>query len=91
MNGECITVKLNEPMTWNEFIHLSKNLQENYLNHLIVNRGATISSISTDLFGMAKTTLPSYVRKHELSVDPAEGRSHERFDPRRAGRYFPLR
>lgn len=75
MNGEATTVKLNEPMSWNEFIHLSKNLQEHYLNHLIVNHGATISSISTDLFERAKTTLPNYVRKHELSVDPVRRRS----------------
>ena len=75
MNGDVTTVKLNEPMTWKEFTNLSKNLQENYLNHLIVSHGATISSISTDLFGMAKTTLTHYVRKHELNVDPVIRRS----------------
>lgn len=75
MNSECTTVKLNEPMTWNEFIHLSKNLQENYLNHLIVNRGASISSISADLFGMAKNSLAKYIREHNLNVDPASRRS----------------
>ena len=75
MNGDVTTVKLNEPMSWKEFTNLSKNLQENYLNHLIVSHGATISSISTDLFGMAKTTLTQYVRKHELNVDPVLRRS----------------
>lgn len=75
MNGEVTTVKLNEPMSYAAFKCLSKNLQEEYLNHLINKYGGTLTSISTDIFGKAHHTLSHYVKKMGLAVDPVGRRT----------------
>lgn len=34
-NGRCMTMNLNQPMTWEEFSQLSDSMQKEYLQHII--------------------------------------------------------
>lgn len=34
-NGQCMTMNLNQPMTWEEFSQLSDSMQKEYLQHII--------------------------------------------------------
>lgn len=68
-NGEVKTVKMNEPMTWDEFKKLGADIQKEYLSGLIDRYGVGMNSISIDLFGLAGPSLYMYCEKKGIKID----------------------
>lgn len=70
LNGECITIKMGEPMTWSDFKKMDRSHQEAYLSHLINKYQVGYVQLA-DMFGTKNTVISQYVSKHNFtSVKP---------------------
>ena len=78
MNGDVITVKMNQPMSWAEFTELSADLQEEYMTFLMDNFHVQ-PKYYADMFGIDKRTLLKWVTDHNLDIQfPVEYRPTNR-------------
>lgn len=64
-NGEVMSVKLNKPMSWEEFKALSRTLQMEYLQNLVKEYGVSARSLAA-MFGKTPQTVIDYLKKNEL-------------------------
>ena len=67
MNGECVSYRMNDPITWDEFRTWPKEHQETYIKLLKQKFGASLSAIS-EMMGVHRVTLPNYVQHNKLNV-----------------------
>lgn len=77
LNGEVITMNLNQPMQWKEFKGLTASLQEEYLKHLISRFDVNAASLGK-MFNVHTVTVRNYIRDHNLNVRFAVGHSMDR-------------
>ena len=77
LNGEVITMNLNQPMQWKEFKGLTSSLQEEYLRHLISRFDVNAASLGK-MFNVHAVTVRNYIRDHNLDVRFAVGHSMSR-------------
>ena len=73
-NGAVMTLKLNEPMKWNEFSVLSPSLQKEYIDHLIEEFGATATAMS-EMLGVSYKMWTKFVKKNDFKFNLHAGRS----------------
>lgn len=62
-NGEVTTVKMNQPMTYEEFKSIPEDLQERYLACLVDGYRVTSKHLA-EMLGTDHRTLRSYIRNH---------------------------
>lgn len=67
MNGEIKTVKMDQPILWDDFKSLSKDLQVEYLENLKSTFNASIERIAR-MMGVTASCITSWKRKHCVSV-----------------------
>ena len=67
MNGEIKTVKMDQPILWDDFKSLSKDLQVEYLENLKSTFNASIERIAR-MMGVTASCITSWKRKHCASV-----------------------
>ena len=67
MSGECVSYRMNEPITWEEFRTWPKEHQETYIKLLKQKFGASLSAIS-EMMGVHRVTLPNYVQHNKLNI-----------------------
>lgn len=72
LNGEVMTYNLSKPMKWAEFKYMPRDLQLQYLTKLHNEHGANQRDVA-DMLGLAKGTLSSYCKRHDLRVFPHTG------------------
>lgn len=77
MNGEVITMNINKPMSYRYFKTLSKEMQTEYLNHLVKTYLCTTENIA-DMFGVTRCSLNNYVLRRGLKVDWITGTMHKK-------------
>ena len=73
-NGAVMTLKLNEPMKWDEFSVLSPTLQKEYIDHLIEEFGATATAMS-EMLGVSYKMWTKFVKKNDFKFNLHAGRS----------------
>ena len=61
MNGEVVTVKMNEPITWSDFKALKPDVAEEYYNGIVDRFGVGLSSIAK-MMGADPSTLSKWGR-----------------------------
>lgn len=66
-NGKAVTVNLDKPTTWGNFKALSKNVQEEYLQHLAEAYNANAVSLA-EMFGMSVATIRRHIQSAGLDV-----------------------
>ena len=66
-NGEVFSVRMNQPLSWNEFCTLPESLQTEYLNHLMQEYGANRARFA-EMFGVHPTTLDKHIQRKQLGV-----------------------
>ena len=66
MNGECRNYQLRKVYSWEEFLKMPAYVQVDYINHYIEKFNAGMTVLSTHLFGMSKSSLYMYCKKHNL-------------------------
>ena len=71
LNGEIKTVSMMQPIAWELFTNLPKDLQEEYLDTQVRRFGVGLRTIGQDMFGLGNSTLNQYVQRHGLHVIPA--------------------
>lgn len=67
-NGKVESYKLNEPMTWREFIDVPHDLQNEYLRKLQREYGANGVKLS-EMFGVSRNTVGKYIKDNNLSFE----------------------
>lgn len=67
MNGEVITVNLNEPITWETWKALPKRMQEEYYNHLADTYGVGREQIAK-MMGCSSEAVRLYAQKNGLDL-----------------------
>lgn len=66
-NGPVMSYVMNEPIAWDSFKQMPKDLQEQYVKNLVEKYGATYTNLS-ELFEMSVTTVRKYFSKQ--GIDP---------------------
>ena len=66
LNGPCETYNLSEPIRYEVFKEMPKDLQQQYLDGLSSRFSVGMSQIGQELFNKSNFTLNSYVKKHGL-------------------------
>ena len=64
MNGECVSWKMTEFYSWEEFKQMPKDIQAEYLNYMIFKYGIGLATISAVVFKKSSNTLKNYVEKN---------------------------
>ena len=72
MNGKCVSYRMNDPISWEEFKSWPKEHQETYIKLLRKKFNAPISAISK-MFGLYSNTLNSHIIRNKLNVGPTQG------------------
>ena len=67
MNGECISYRMNDPITWDEFKYWPKEHQETYIKLLRKKFNVPLSNIC-DMFHIHRGSLSAYVKHNKLNV-----------------------
>ena len=67
MNGECVSYRMNDSITWDEFKTWPKEHQESYIKLIRKKFNAPISAISA-MFGLYRNSLNKYIHDNELNV-----------------------
>lgn len=67
MNGEIKTVKMDQPILWDDFKSLSKDLQVEYLENLKSTFNASIERIAR-MMGVTASCIRNWKRSHDVSV-----------------------
>lgn len=67
MNSKVETVKLNEPMGYNEFKRLNDNLKREYLENLVKKHGARQMDVA-EMFGIGRSTMNQVFKKIQPNV-----------------------
>lgn len=70
MNGEVTVYKMNQPITFDEFKSMPKDLQEDYIANLMKTYHVSVRQISL-MMQVADGTLSGYVRRYKLNVPKA--------------------
>lgn len=68
LSGEVVVVNLKQPITWEKYKALPKELAIEYYNNLVTEYKVGEGKIAHDLFGISKTSLMGYNRRHDLPV-----------------------
>ena len=68
MNGECKSYRLNDPMTYGEFMAMPDDLKINYIKLLRNAYGVSDSFMAKHLFNVSQTTLSSEMRRLGIGV-----------------------
>lgn len=77
MNGECKSYHLNDPMKWDEFKSMPKDLQIDYINGLRKQFGVPDKEIHV-MFGISNAALSKYVK--ELGIGLGRGKRPGKFN-----------
>lgn len=64
-NGPVMSYAMNEPIVWESFKKMPKDLQEQYVKNLVEKYGATYTNLS-ELFEVSVTTIRKYFEKQEI-------------------------
>ena len=64
-NGPVMSYAMNEPIAWESFKQMPKDLQEQYVKNLVEKYGATYTNLS-ELFEVSVTTIRKYFEKQEI-------------------------
>lgn len=67
MNGEVKTIRMDQPILWDDFKSLSKDLQVEYLENLKSTFNASIERISR-MMGVTASGIRNWKRSHDVSV-----------------------
>lgn len=67
-NGKVESYKLNEPMTWREFIDVPHDLQNEYLRKLQREYGANGVKLA-EMFGVSRNTVVKHIKENNLSFE----------------------
>lgn len=68
MNGDIMSYKLNEPMTWKDFKALPDDLKKEYISFLIKEFNLYGKTIATELFNITYQSMGEYLRKNNCSI-----------------------
>lgn len=66
-NGKVVSVNINKPTTWANFVALSKNAQEEYLCALSATYGANTTNLA-EMFDVSTSTIRRHIRTNGLGV-----------------------
>lgn len=67
MNGEVKTLELNKFYTYEEFKHMTKNMQIEWLAHMCEKYKIGANIIAADIFGINYSTMMNYFHVHDIA------------------------
>lgn len=73
LNGPVKTYNICQPMSWEQFKEMPKDLQESYLRYVAQRFRVTMQTISQELFGLAPKRLSEYCSKYRLDPPTRRG------------------
>ena len=73
-NGSIVSVRMDQPLSWENFKSLSKDLQEEYINSLMERFSANSQSLA-EMFGISSCTVRRYIQENHLGVTFRVGHS----------------
>ena len=68
MHGEVFSVNVYEPITWNEFKKLTRDLQKTYYESISERYHVGLNKVGIELFGLAKNTLNAHFIRNNIKV-----------------------
>lgn len=77
MNGEVITMNINKPMSYRYFKTLNKEMQEEYLNHLVKTYGCNTEDVAK-MLGTTKGSMQNFVFRRSLKIDWLSAAAHKK-------------
>lgn len=72
-NGRCMTMNLNQPMTWEDFSQLSDSMQKEYLQHLIDTYHVGCPAMGK-MFGCSQSNVFRRASQLGVTLAPVKGR-----------------
>lgn len=78
LNGPVVTLRLNEPMTWAEFLAHSDEHKRLYLSHLMELYHPDAAKLA-EMFGTSRAAVSQHLRTHDLPRGKAK--AHQSYTP----------
>lgn len=78
MNGECVSYRMNDPITYEEFKSWPKEHQETYIKLLRQKYNVPLSHIS-EMMGMERSLLSWYTKRYGLNISDSD-KGHRNWD-----------
>lgn len=78
LDGPVVTLRLNEPMTWADFLALSDEHKRLYLGHLMELYHPDAAKLA-EMFGTSRTAVSQHLRLHDLPRGKAK--AHQNYTP----------
>lgn len=72
MSGECVTYNLKNPMDWDTFKRMPKDLQKEYIRRLRARFGCNNTAIA-DMMGTGRKNFQTYVNKLGMGLGKGSG------------------